>query len=289
MEEAKSAMEVAQSVMLVTDSSSGFWHSKFNIDSVPSLRYICTTGRPKGATLSHSALVIQSLAKIAIVGYDEDDVYLHTAPLCHIGGISSALAVLMAGGCHIIAPKFETESAIEAIRDHSVTSLITVPTMMADFISFHLMNRRSGSIESVSKILNGGGGLSAKLVEQAAKACSSLTFMTLYDPAKESGRLPSDDIETANLSSRGGVCVGKPAPHVELKLCVEETCDGGRILMRGPHTMLYYWGLPPSLGSNPANEGWSDTGDIGRIDEQGNLWLVGRAKEGEEFCLNLLS
>ncbi|XP_047969870.1 2-succinylbenzoate--CoA ligase, chloroplastic/peroxisomal [Salvia hispanica] len=335
MEEAKSAMEVAQPVMLVTDSSSGFWHSKFNIDSVPSLRWhvqmdaplnvfsnellaeparvnleldylwapenvaiICftsgTTGRPKGATLSHSALVIQSLAKIAIVGYDEDDVYLHTAPLCHIGGISSALAVLMAGGCHVIAPKFETESAFEAIRDHNVTSLITVPTMMADFISFHLMNRRYGSIESVSKILNGGGGLSAKLVEQAAKvfprakilsaygmteACSSLTFMTLYDPTKEGGRLPSDDIETSNLGSRGGVCVGKPAPHVELKLCVEESCDGGRILMRGPHTMLYYWGLPPSLGSNPANEGWLDTGDIGRIDEQGNLWLVGRAKD----------
>lgn len=67
-----------------------------------------------------------------------NQVYLHTAPLCHIGGISSALAVLMAGGCHVIEPKFETESAFEAIRDHNVTSLITVPTMMADFISFHL-------------------------------------------------------------------------------------------------------------------------------------------------------
>ncbi|KAL1567500.1 o-succinylbenzoate--CoA ligase [Salvia divinorum] len=332
MEEAKSAMEVARPVMLVTDSSSCYWHSKFKIDSVPSLRWhvqidgpfnvfanellagpardldylwapenaaiICftsgTTGRPKGATLSHSALVVQSLAKIAIVRYDEDDVYLHTAPLCHIGGISSALAVLMAGGCHIIMPKFETESAFEAIRYHSVTSLITVPTMMADLISFHSMNRTSESIKSVSKILNGGGGLSTKLVEQATKvfprakilsaygmteACSSLTFMTLYDPTEEGGRLPSDDIETSNLSSRGGVCVGKPAPHVELKLSVEESCDGGRILMRGPHAMLYYWGLPPSLGSNPVNEGWLDTGDIGRIDEQGNLWLVGRAKD----------
>lgn len=341
LEEAKSAMEVAQPVMLVTDSSSGYWHSKFKIDSVPSLRWhvqmdvpvngnkifandlleeatratveldylwaperaaiICftsgTTGRPKGATLSHSALVIQSLSKIAIVRYDEDDVYLHTAPLCHIGGISSALAVLMAGGCHVITPKFEASLAFEAIREHNVTSLITVPTMMADLVSFHSMKRRSESIESVSKILNGGGGLSVELIEEAVKifpratimsaygmteACSSLTFMTLYDPKNESRRCssqPSCDAEIMNVSSRGGVCVGKPAPHVAIKLSVEESSDAGRILMRGPHTMLHYWGQSPSLRSNPANEGWLDTGDIGRIDHQGSLWLVGRAKD----------
>lgn len=111
-----------------------------------------------------------------------------------------------------------------------------------------------------------------------------MTFMTLHDPTKESRShdycLPSYDIERSSLSSRRGVCVGKPAPHVELKVSVEECCDGGRILMRGPHTMLRYWGSSPSLSSNFANEGgWLDTGDIGRIDEQGNLWLVGRAKD----------
>lgn len=66
-----------------------------------------------------------------------DQVYLHTAPLCHIGGISSALAMLMAGACHVITPKFEAKSAFEAIREHEVTSLITVPTMMADLVSYH--------------------------------------------------------------------------------------------------------------------------------------------------------
>lgn len=64
-------------------------------------------------------------------------VYLHTAPLCHIGGISSAMAVLMAGGRHVIIPKFEPNLASEAITEHNVTSLITVPTMMADLISLN--------------------------------------------------------------------------------------------------------------------------------------------------------
>ncbi|KAL0310505.1 UNVERIFIED_CONTAM: 2-succinylbenzoate--CoA ligase, chloroplastic/peroxisomal [Sesamum angustifolium] len=296
LEEAKSAMEVAQPVLLVTDSSRGFWHSKFQIDSVPSLRWhvlmdtpvrgndkgtvfatellneptgtsvtldyrwapegaavICftsgTTGRPKGATISHSAIVVQSLAKIAIVRYDEDDVYLHTAPLCHIGGISSAMAMLMAGGCHVMLPKFDTNLAIEAIREHNVTSLITVPTMMADLITFNRMKKTSETFESVKKILNGGGGLSAELIREATKifpratllsaygmteACSSLTFMTLYDPAKDSRFQQPHDVKKSNLSREGGVCVGKPAPHIELRVSAEESLSAGRILMRVP-------------------------------------------------------
>ncbi|XP_073307511.1 2-succinylbenzoate--CoA ligase, chloroplastic/peroxisomal-like [Primulina huaijiensis] len=340
LEEAKSAMDVAKPVLLVTDSSRGFWHSKFSIDSVPSLRLhvlmgmdvkpintetifatelmkepigksvnldyvwaperaavICftsgTTGRPKGATLTHSALVVQSLAKIAIVRYDDNDIYLHTGPLCHIGGISSAMAVLMAGGCHVMMPKFEARLACEAIREHSVTSLITVPTMMADLITINRAQQPSGSFESVTKILNGGGGLSPLLFQDATKifpratilsaygmteACSSLTFMTLKDPTQDrSHTQKQNDVTNSNLSAQGGVCVGKPAPHIELKVHAEEPSSPGRIFMRGPHAMLRYWGQ--SMHSNPFNQGWIDTGDIGQLDDRGNLWLFGREKD----------
>lgn len=111
------------------------------------------------------------------------------------------------------------------------------------------------------------------------EACSSLTFTTLYDPTKESHCQKPYDVKKSNLSFQGGICVGKPAPHVELKLSVEESSDTGRILMRGPHVMLHYWGQSPSKRSNPAHEGWLDTGDIGQIDDHGNLWLVGREKD----------
>ncbi|KZV46273.1 2-succinylbenzoate--CoA ligase, chloroplastic/peroxisomal-like [Dorcoceras hygrometricum] len=338
LEEAKSAMDVAKPVLLVTDSSRGFWHSKFSIDSVPSLRWhllmdmdvkpnetifaaelmkepignsanldyvwaperaavICftsgTTGRPKGATITHSALVVQSLAKIAIVRYDDSDVYLHTGPLCHIGGISSAMAVLMAGGCHVMMPKFEARLACEAIREHSVTSLITVPTMMADLINVNRTHQASGCFETVRKILNGGGGLSPLLFDDATKifpratilsaygmteACSSLTFMTLRDPTQESSEHQRPkDAKSSSLSAQGGVCVGKPAPHIELKVCAVEASSAGRIFMRGPHAMLRYWGQ--SDHSNPVQQGWIDTGDIGQVDEHGNLWLFGREKD----------
>jgi len=62
-------------------------------------------------------------------------VYLHTAPLCHIGGLSSAMTMLMVGGCHVLMPKFDAESAVGAIEQYAVTSFITVPAIMASLIS----------------------------------------------------------------------------------------------------------------------------------------------------------
>jgi len=119
-----------------------------------------TTGKPKGVVLSHSALIIQSLTKIALIGHNNNDVYLHTSPLYHIGGISPALALLMAGGCHVFIPKFEVASTLNAIQKHYVTIMIIVPTMLADIVTYCNPSRsKDGGLElcfpTVKKILNG--------------------------------------------------------------------------------------------------------------------------------------
>ncbi|OVA14989.1 AMP-dependent synthetase/ligase [Macleaya cordata] len=247
-----------------------------------------TTGRPKGVAISHTSLIVQSLAKIAIVGYNEDDVYLHTAPLCHIGGISSGMTMLMVGACHVLMPKFEAHLALYAIQQHHVSSLITVPTMMVDLISMirYILGWRGG--ESTKKILNGGGGLSVDLIRDATtifptakllsaygmtETCSSLTFMTIYDPTN--GKLDESNRRVKSESARRtGVCVGKPAPHVEIQIIGEGSSPIGRILTRGPHVMVKYW--DQYLVSK---QGWIDTGDLGWIDQCGELWLVGRSKD----------
>ncbi|KAL6206523.1 hypothetical protein ACLB2K_023771 [Fragaria x ananassa] len=245
-----------------------------------------TSGRPKGVAISHSAFIVQSLAKLSVVGYGEEDVYLHTAPLCHIGGLSSALAMLMVGACHVFIPKFDAKAALKAIAQHNVTSLITVPAMMADLVSKFRGNDTFKCIENVKKILNGGGGLSVELTIAATKlfqkakllsaygmteTCSSLTFMTLYD-------LNVDQRKSHTVDQTRGICVGKPAPHVELKICTDGTSDVGRILTRGPHVMLRYWNGSVANAAAESNNGvWLDTGDIGSIDVYGNVWLVGRA------------
>ncbi|XP_022146566.1 2-succinylbenzoate--CoA ligase, chloroplastic/peroxisomal isoform X2 [Momordica charantia] len=254
-----------------------------------------TTGRPKGVTITHSALIVQALAKVAIVGYSEDDVYLHTAPLCHIGGLSSAIAMLMLGARHILIPKFEDKSAAEAIDLYGVTSLITVPAMMADLISLIREKDNCKGRESVKKILNGGGGLPLELIKDALKifpraklvsaygmteTCSSLTFLTLYDPMRETSIPHFHSYEHSKCHSiyqPEGVCVGKPAPHIEMKISLDGSSHVGRILTRGPHLMLRYYDKISPRPSNDVNEVWFDTGDIGSIDDNGNLWLVGRS------------
>ncbi|KAJ4963223.1 hypothetical protein NE237_023162 [Protea cynaroides] len=252
-----------------------------------------TTGRPKGVAITHTALIVQSLAKIAIVGYNEDDVYLHTAPLCHIGGISSGMAMLMVGACHVLIPKFEAESAMKTIEQHHVSSLITVPAMMADLVSNRKHKSWKGG-EHVKKILNGGGGFSVELINNATKifpcakllsaygmteACSSLTFMNLYDPRGEKNDEPFREIrekKSSIINNPGGICVGKPAPHVELQIHRDGSSCIGRILTRGPHVMLRYWDQAPTTVLKFEDEGWLDTGDIGWIDDYGAVWLIGR-------------
>lgn len=141
----------------------------------------------------------------------------------------------------------------------------------------------------MKKILNGGGGLSTELVKDITtnifptakllsaygmtETCSSLTFMTLYDPANGS---PGIQLRRVESTPREGFLVGKPAPHVELRIMREGSSSPvGRILTRGPHVMVKYWGHQ----TVKQDEGWIDTGDIGWMDSYGDLWLVGRLKD----------
>jgi len=110
------------------------------------------------------------------------------------------------------------------------------------------------------------------------ETCSSLTFLTLYDPMDEKANMSLQAFHVAGskfIEQPQGVCVGKPAPHVELKISTDASGQIGRILTRGPHIMLRYWETH-SNPLSPNNEVWLDTGDIGSIDHYGNLWLLGR-------------
>ncbi|BBN13756.1 hypothetical protein Mp_6g06040 [Marchantia polymorpha subsp. ruderalis] len=221
--------------------------------SPDSIALICftsgTTGRPKGVSLSHTALNVQSRAKITEVGYSSNDTYLHVATLCHIGGISSALSIVMVGGCHILLPKFEIQAAFRSIEEHNVTAMIVVPSLVSDMASYHYNSARNPSefvrprtFSSMRTVLNGAGSLSqdqlkamqdifpsAKIMSAygMTEACSSMTFLLIHDPQKSApesynnltsfNRTPKSS-ESWHTFHKGGVCVGKPAPHVEIQI-----------------------------------------------------------------------
>ncbi|XP_024536897.1 2-succinylbenzoate--CoA ligase, chloroplastic/peroxisomal isoform X3 [Selaginella moellendorffii] len=255
-DEANAAIQLVRPAILVLDEQCRHWG---------------TTGTPKGVSLTHRALVAQSLAKLAIVGYSSMDVYLHTAPLCHIGGISSVLAMVMAGSQQLFLPKFETSAVRQALKDYNISTMIVVPTILRDILE----PGKSGSDQvfpSMLTILNGGGSVPSRLLPAVKKtfpnarlfsaygmteACSSMTFLRL------DGHVPLGV----------GSCVGKPPPHVQVGI------KDGRIFTRGPHVMHGYWGQTIETAGVLQQDGWLDTGDIGKIDKAGNLWLLGRAKD----------
>lgn len=117
------------------------------------------------------------------------------------------------------------------------------------------------------------------------ETCSSLTFMPIYDPVSQnlrkslssSGKLYSNPFQL-----HGGVCVGKPAPHIELKIRCDPSSSGssmvGSILTRGLHVMVGYWDQSAKTFNSDSNC-WLDTGDVGWLDSHGNVWLVGRTKD----------
>ncbi|KAJ7522238.1 hypothetical protein O6H91_18G002800 [Diphasiastrum complanatum] len=302
-----------------------------------------TTGAPKGVAISHTALLIQALNKIAVVGYSSDDVFLHTAPFCHIGGLSSALAMIMTGGCSVILPKFRADAVLTAINEHLVSAMITIPTMVSDLLSLHDTEKgprayMERTFPTVRILLNGGGSLSSNLLETLERffpsarifsaygmteTCSSMSFMLIRDPDSLQGSLTTNLLNSEPYKSpsnrlldsipKGGICVGTPAPHVEIRVqkiqkeenmlsatndsvsnqCIavlrstvacheiqdEQMYTEGHVLTRGPQVMKKYWGQPKETAAVFREDGWLDTGDVGWMDENGRLWLRGRSKD----------
>ncbi len=271
-----------------------------------------TTGQPKGVLLSHEALHWQAMAKIRVVGYNANDVYLHADPLFHIGGLSSAVAVLMAGGTHLFMGGFTAGNTLDVIQSSKVTAFIAVPAMIADLVAAAAATGTgTRPYSSVQRVLVGAGAMSREVEHKVqavfpntavhtaygmTEACSSMTFRLLFDP-KHSVKPLSLLTHQAGLEDppRSGVNVGSPPPGIEMSVltssgghllcredeaasCIDKSGEG-ELLTRGPHVMMQYWRQPAETASVMLPGGWLRTGDIGAIDPQGQVWLKGRVKD----------
>ena len=265
-----------------------------------------TTGQPKAALISHTALDHQSAAKIQVVGYHAQDRYLHAAPLFHIGGLSSAMAVMKAGGTHIFMGKFSAKATLNAIRQHQITAIIAVPAMIADLASEAKASflERFPNCPSMQRVLVGAGALSQALLRDLqtifpnaachsaygmTEACSSMTFRRLCSPSHAVLSVPDSKQE----ESQHGTCVGVPPVGIHMAVLTASDNVGtlesanalvnhvgdGEVLTRGPHVFTRYWGQQTATEQAFLPGGWLRTGDMGSIDAKGQVWLVGRLKD----------
>ena len=117
--------------------------------------------KPKGAMLTHDNVVFQCRQKEVCCGYEAGDVYLHVAGLYHVGGLVSALAVVMVGGRHVFLDgyeRFDAGEVVEVVAGRGVTSLIAVPTMVRDLVEVGGGRGGGRRLSSVRRVLVGAGG-----------------------------------------------------------------------------------------------------------------------------------
>ena len=248
-----------------------------------------TTGRPKGAVLSHGNLHATAEALRLAWRWSPDDRLVHALPLFHMHGLGVALhGTLQAGASALLLPRFESDAVIDAVEREEATLFFGVPTMLHRLAD----HPRAAALRRLRLLVSGSAPLAADLHARIAvrtgQVCLERYGMT------ETGMLVSNPVDGARVPGT----VGFPLPGVELRLAAgggshalagggnnalaaggNNALGGGEIEVRGPNVFAGYRERPEANAEAFTRDGWFRTGDLGEIDGEGRLRIVGRAKE----------
>lgn len=258
-----------------------------------------TTGGSKGVRLSHRALAIQSLAKLEHpCNYcTETTMLASTVPLFHVGGLSSCLAVLLAGGSLIFPAStassgFNPNCLRQSLVDPFVptNTLVVVPAMLVSLFENH---KAENVHPHVRLILIGGQSASESLIQKIIRIFPNAQIVQTYACTEAASSLTFLPVNSNIRVIRGkgqrpaGDCVGTSPSHVHIRLyrkagrsmnILHVPYEVGIIATRGPHLMNGYWQRGIS-GQQSNLTGWFLTNDLGFFDENGQFYFCGRVKD----------
>jgi fatty-acyl-CoA synthase len=235
-----------------------------------------TTGKPKGAVLSHRKTFFNCLNADIFFKLSFDDIMLIVLPLFHSGGLFIQASPVFYKGCTlIIHPSFDPHKTYEDIRKYQVTKFLGVPTVYKSLVKVGSENRSASSSLKISAI--GGEKLTPELMDQLKDAGFSLrqimgqteTSILLWAHEDDAVRKPGS--------------VGKPVFHADVRIVDRqgrscETGQVGEIVVRGSIMMTEYW-QDPAKTESTIRGGWLHTGDLARMDEDGYFYLVDRKRD----------
>ena len=239
-----------------------------------------TTGRAKGATLSHRAALLGGWLGLGRQGYpaSEEDVWMTPVPLFHVSGACSvSLGALSVGGAYVLLGRFDPDQAVKALAEAGVTRMGGVPTMIYDVL------RHPDLPEKVAIEVVGMGGSNVppslvRAVEERTGGVVCNVFGQSECPAITAVEA-EDDLETKTST------IGRPVAHAEVRIVDPETgatcaCDEvGEICVRGPMIMDGYWGDPEATAATIDADGFLHTGDLGSMARDGICRIHGRHRD----------
>ncbi len=237
-----------------------------------------TSGRPRGAMLSHRALLanIDQASQTRPAPIQSEDLVLGVLPLFHVYGLNAVLGqVLLHGATLVIGPRFDPTDTLSLVAEGKVTVVPIAPPVIAAWLGLEDDELRS-RLTSVRLLLSGA----APLAEETVRTFERRTGI---DVEQGYGLTEAAPIVTSTIGTpehKPGSS-GRAVPGVELKLVDDggrevHADDPGEILVRGANVFSGYW---PDSDGGPGPDGWLATGDIGFLDHDGDLFLVDRLKE----------
>lgn len=235
-----------------------------------------TTGRSKGAMLTHDNLLSNARSLVEAWRFTADDVLLHALPIFHTHGLFVASnTVALAGGSMIFLPGFQIDAVIANLP--KATSMMGVPTFYTRLLDDARFDR--GLVSHMRLFTSGSAPLLAE-THVAFEARTGHRILERYG-------MTETNMSTSNPydGERRAGTVGFPLPRVDLRICDPETGEEmpegeiGVIEVRGPNVFKGYWRMPDKTKEEFRDDGFFITGDLARLDAEGYVHIVGRAKD----------
>jgi fatty-acyl-CoA synthase len=239
-----------------------------------------TTGSPKGAMLSYSNLIAQSLTMTQVfelVG--EDEISLVTSPLFHIAALGSLLPSLIFGHTTVLTPtgSFDAEAFLDLAETECVTTSFLVPTQWQAICDSPTIERRTMSLKSIAW---GAAPATPALLRRLSEVFPAVKIVSTFGQTEMS---PNTTVLRGADAVRKIGSVGKPLLHVEVRV-VDSAMDDveqgeiGEIVYRGAGVMQGYWDRPEETAA-AFHGGWFHSGDLVRVDDDGFFYVVDRLKD----------
>jgi acyl-CoA synthetase (AMP-forming)/AMP-acid ligase II len=240
-----------------------------------------TTGAPKGVELTHRALVANAIQCEAVLDMGEDDVVLAVAPFFHAMGFVILMNTSLAAGSTVVSmPRFELEAFLQAIQEHRVTFTIVVPPIALALARHPAVD--GYDLSSLRFVGCGAAPLGVELQEECAERLGCLVKQGYGMTECTAGIAISTTVELErNVPEQVGILLPGTEARVVNPASGDDLGAGptGEILIRGPQLMTCYLGKPDATAATIDADGWLHTGDIGRVDEEGRVFITDRLKE----------
>ena len=248
------------------------------VDDLQRIMYTSgTTSRPKGAMITHGNCNANMDAQVVELGLTRDDRILNFAPLYHVGGLDiPGFGTWYVGGTMILLRRFDARRILEIVSRERITGMVMVATMV--HLIRKLEDRTDFDTDSVKWLIF--SQVPESLYHETREVFPQARLIEGYGMTETCNGVSYLD-ETHMLSKTGSV--GRPMPRVDIRVVDESgapapTGELGEIVMRGPTVGPGYWRDPEATAA-AHRDGWFHSGDVGRFDEDGYLYVIDRLKD----------